>query len=59
MKRPPLSLDLLRLLNVPNISDRNATEELLGRAPLSIDETLARTVRELSSVKRAASRFEG
>jgi uncharacterized protein YbjT (DUF2867 family) len=48
MKRPPLTPELLRLLSVPNISEYNATGELLGRTPLGVDEMLARTERTMA-----------
>jgi uncharacterized protein YbjT (DUF2867 family) len=43
MKRPPLTPELLRLLNLPNITEKNALPSLLSRAPMTLDEALTKT----------------
>lgn len=42
MRRPPLTLELLRLLDRPNISAENGLPGLLDRAPLELDAALWR-----------------
>lgn len=47
MKRPPLTPELLRLLSMPNIAQQNALPGLLPSGPMSLEEALARTQKEL------------
>jgi uncharacterized protein YbjT (DUF2867 family) len=43
MKRPSLTPELLRLLNLPNTTEQNALPGLLTRAPMTLKEALQRT----------------
>jgi uncharacterized protein YbjT (DUF2867 family) len=47
MKRPSLTPALLRLLQMPNTTEKNALPRLLTRAPMTLEEALQRT-QELS-----------